>query len=610
MINYAVSIQHPDIGTQPVTLLGIENAQLVTELENDAVYYRQKLNGSFKLKDGAGMLNSFTNLYSILTAADKCEPITATVNEICPDGSLTQLYTGKLEVKEVCLDKCRATVSIAQNDVYQCITDAWEKETNYFEVATVTATATDPSATLEQYQCDYQETDTIPFMPIPANSYEACYQIFEQSGYTPAQALAYSGLNVPFQTGAYTLKWCLKNSTVVNDGQNPDGTGIYTLRVVSNWWREVKTVASATVLPSPWQLLDDNGITARYWRCPFSVNGETLTFDNGRLFTDILQYTADDAIANFGVCAIVSNFLNINSTGVSISNDAYDNAYKVQRMIIYQQSDVKRFSADSNAGEDGNTAQFIWSLKEQLEFLKNTLNCYWFAEPTGDPSCPYVLRIEHISYFEQQGTVDLSNEFARNCYTYNNENAPQTEEYKWRNPTDSPIFTGTPITYSSACTAGKRTYDAGVNTDILYIANPTNEDKVPDEGFVAIATDYVDAGTGYYIINNEPGIITPTITLNGALSWQNLHERYWRHNRSLLAGSMNDIPTTFYTAKATIAAQEIRRKLCCGNTLNTNANYLTKPGTQPHIAANGRLKRFTLNLKTRTGIYEVEHSYA
>jgi len=146
---------------------------------------------------------------------------------------------------------------------------------------------------------------------------------------------------------------------------------------------------------------------------------------------------------------------------------------------------------------------------------------------------------------------------------------------------------------------GKRTYDAGINTDILYIANPTNEDKVPDEGFVAIAADYVDAGTGYYIINNEPGIITPTVTLNGALSWQNLHERYWRHNRSLLAGSMNDIATTFYTAKATIAAQEIRKKLCCGNSLNTNANYLTKPGTQPHIAANGRLKRFTLNLKTR-----------
>lgn len=609
MTKYLVNINHPTVGTQPVTLLGIENAQILTERDPNEVFYREKLSGSFKLKDGLGMLGSFTSLYSVLTGADRCEKITATIQELCSDDTVHDLFTGRLVVKEVCVDKCRATLSIEQDDIYSCVFDAWEKETNHFGVPTVTASATDVDSVIEQYTCDYQEVDTVPFLPIPAASYEACSYLFEESGYTTAQALAWSGLNVPLTTPFYTLAWCMKSTSVVNDGQNPDNTGNYALRVVTDWWREVISVPSASIMPAPWQLLDDNGTIARWWRCPFSAGGEVITLDNGRLLNEIIKFTVSDALTDCGVCQVVSDFLHLNSTGVTISNVAYDNAFKVQKAIVYQQSDVKRFNATENAGEGGNTDQFVWSLKQQLEFLKNTLNCFWIIEETGDPLCPYILRIEHISYFTSQGTVDLSNEFARNCYTYQKGNAPQTEEFKWRNPTNNNVFLGKPITYASACTEGKRTYDAGVNTDVQYIANPSNEDKVPDEGFVVVAADYIDTA-GNYVINVEPGAITGTIHLNAALSWENIHERYWRHDRSLLQGNMNAVDTNFETAKTTIQAEEIRKKLCCGSSVDTDANYLTKPGSQPHINANGRLKRATLNLKTRTVIYEIEHSYA
>lgn len=603
MTNYLVSIQHPTIGMQPVTLLGIENAQLVTELESGAVYYRKKLGGSFKLKNGAGMLNSFDSIYSILTGADKCEKIAVTVQERCPDGSISDLFLGKMEVKDVCIDKCLANVSIEQDDIFSCIKDNWEKETNHFDVATVTSTTLDSQSVIEEHTCNSPTQIFVPLPPFPNYLYYVCPFILEQSGNSTAEANAYAGLNIALQTADYTVKWCIKSTTDVNTVGNNFVT------VTTKWWREVRTVASSTIMPSPWQLLDDNGITARWWRCPYSSDGQVIIMDNGRLFNDILQYTVDDAVADCGVCQVVSDFLNINSMGVSISNDAYDNAFKVQKMIVYQQSDVKRFNAFENAGEGGNTAQFVWSLKDQLEFLANTLNCYWDIEETGDPLCPYIFRVEHISYFAQQGVVDLTNEFARNCYSYKKENAPQTEEFKWRNPTDNPVFAGTPITYASACTLGKKSYSAGVNTDIIYIANPSNEDKVPDDGFVVVAGDYIDS-SGNYVINAEAGIISGIDRLNAALSWENIHERYWRHDRSLLAGNMNGINTSFYTAKFPIAAEEIRKKLCCGGAINTNANYLTKPGTQPHIAANGRLKRFALDLKTRTGIYEIEHSYA
>ena len=603
MTKYLVNINHPTTGTQPVTLLGIENAQIVTERDPNEVFYREKLSGSFKLKNGLGMLDSFTNLYSVLTGADRCEKITATIQEMCPDDTVHDLFTGRVVVKEVCVDKCRATLSIEQDDIYSCVFDAWEKETNHFGVPTVTATSIDANSVIEEYTCNSPIPIFIPLPAFPNYFYYVCPYILEQSGLTTAQANSFAGLNIPLQTPSYDIKWCIKYTL------DPSTVGNQFVTVTTKWWREVISVPSASVMPAPWQLLDDNGTIARWWRCPFSAGGEVITLDNGRLLNEIIKFTVSDALTDCGVCQVVSDFLYLNSTGVTISNVAYDNAYKVQKAIVYQQSDVKRFNATENAGEGGNTEQFVWTLKQQLEFLKNTLNCYWIIEENNDPLCPYILRIEHISYFTSQGIIDLSNGFARNCYTYQKSNAPQTEEFKWRNPTNNNVFSGKPITYASACTEGKRTYDAGVNTDVQYIANPSNEDKVPDEGFVIVAADYIDTA-GNYVINVEPGAITGTIHLNAALSWENIHERYWRHDRSLLQGNMNAVDTNFLTAKTTIQAEEIRKKLCCGSSIDTDANYLTKPGSQAHINANGRLKRATLNLKTRTVIYEIEHSYA
>jgi hypothetical protein len=119
---------------------------------------------------------------------------------------------------------------------------------------------------------------------------------------------------------------------------------------------------------------------------------------------------------------------------------------------------------------------------------------------------------------------------------------------------DNTNFVGVPIFYNSKCvnndpnTNVKET-SVNVTTDLQYIID--NPDAIADEGFV-IFCNYLD---GTYFIKLGVGVLTDEILFNVDLSWANLENAYFRHERVLITGKMNNLVTDFWTAQKTIQQQ-------------------------------------------------------
>lgn len=237
------------------------------------------------------------------------------------------------------------------------------------------------------------------------------------------------------------------------------------------------------------------------------------------------------------------------TTGLTVHSEFFTDAVNqvtlatnhVNYLTIAQKSDIIRPASTDRAGV------FEISWNELMNILWVMFQVKWNIIGT-------VVTVEHISWFTGANGADLRTQLsavATNKYVYLKESMPKYETFKFMEAYNTD-FVGQPIWYDSDCVDQNKDTNIlekpiNVTTDLEYIMN--TPDEISDDGFVILA-NYLDGGTYYVRISD--GAYAHDILLNMDLSWANLHNCFYRHNRVLIEGYMNAAPKFFWTAQKTI----------------------------------------------------------
>lgn len=259
-----------------------------------------------------------------------------------------------------------------------------------------------------------------------------------------------------------------------------------------------------------------------------------IIYDRNRWLLDVIEFSADKIV-----------------TGVSVSSDFFTDATnpitlnpnKLLYLTIAQKSDIIRPTSTNPA----TTAMLSWN--ELTDILWGMFHVKWDYDMVSN-----TINVEHISWWTKAAGIDLRTQLsckATNKYSYLKEKMPKYEKFSFMEADDY-NFVGTPIWYDSACVnpdpeSNVKELNISVTTDLQHIIdNPT---AISDEGFVILCN--YESG-GLYFVAIEGGMLVPHVLPNMHLSWANLQNSYFRHNRILIEGYMNAVLTTFWSAQKNI----------------------------------------------------------
>jgi hypothetical protein len=304
------------------------------------------------------------------------------------------------------------------------------------------------------------------------------------------------------------------------------------------------------------------------------------TYTHNRWLLDVIEFLAEkiyDPTGSIGPAAVISaTFFTANTNYVtqSVNNLKY--------LTIAQKSDIIR-PASSNPA---TTAMMSWN--EMMDILWAMFQVKWNYDGAG------TFNVEHISWsgFASVPGLDLRLQpacVATNKYVYQKDKMPKFEKFFFMEADDL-NFVGLPIWYDSVCVdqdpkTNVKEYIIPVTTDLEYIHS--NPDAINDEGFVILAND----STNHVKVNM--GVYDHSVKLNMCLSWANLHNAYFRHNRVLKTGYMNGILTTFWTAIKT-KLQECSAIIC--DVFDSAKEITTELGETYFGGENGTVQRAELRL--------------
>ena len=272
-----------------------------------------------------------------------------------------------------------------------------------------------------------------------------------------------------------------------------------------------------------------------------NIYGSTTTYTRNRWLMDVVRYLANK----------VSPGSTVSSTFFTAATNPVTLDYNFLTLLtIAQKSDIK----DPTSSNPATTAMMSWN--QLMNILWGMFQVAWSYDAG-------IITVEHISFFSHSAGVDIRTQLigqSSNKFRYLTEKMPKYEKFAFMEA-DEVNFVGVPIWYDSVCvdqdpnTNVKET-SVNVTTDLQFIQN--NPTAITNEGFV-ILCNYVSGGN--YYVRSDKGAYFATSSLNMDLSWANLHNCYFRHNRVLITGYMNDILTTFWTAQKT-KIQPINAIIC------------------------------------------------
>lgn len=256
-----------------------------------------------------------------------------------------------------------------------------------------------------------------------------------------------------------------------------------------------------------------------------------ISYTRNRWLIDVIEYIAGYVSPG---STVSSDFFTVDPNYVTL----HDN--HLLYLTIAQKSDIIRPTSSNQA----TTAMLSWD--ELMEILWNMFQVTWEYDSATD-----TINIEHISWWTRANGLDLRTQLsavATNKYSYLNEEMPKYEKFKWMEA-DNSSFVGFPIWYDSTCVnqdpgSNSTELSVPVTTDLEYIIK--SPEAISDDGFV-ILCNYVFSPAVYYVLIEKSKYNTD-VRPNMHLSWTNLQDRYFRHNRVLISGYMNNALTTFWTA--------------------------------------------------------------
>lgn len=246
---------------------------------------------------------------------------------------------------------------------------------------------------------------------------------------------------------------------------------------------------------------------------------------------------------------------------------------KVDNLILFQKSDVKRPNGSGNASV-GNT-----TLEKLVKDLCNMFNLKWDIDDDGN------FIMEHVSFFQKGVGLNLVGRFderlraGKRKYSYDIDKTPRREIFQFMDDKYTyGDFKGVPIIYSNSCVGKGEKEDKdwiveSIITDVSFVLNNPSSDSqiVSDDGFVLIACD------ANYNIISEASILGGN-TLNNSLSWARLHVDYWRHDRIFNRFSMNNVQTNALSVIPTKKGIKLDVTLCCGEVFDPENKVLSELG--------------------------------
>lgn len=264
-------------------------------------------------------------------------------------------------------------------------------------------------------------------------------------------------------------------------------------------------------------------------------------YTRNRWLMDVLEFLAekvyDPTSVIVGPAVVNSTFLTDATNPVTLDTN------RLTYLTIAQKSDIIRPSSTNPA------SMALLSWKELMSILWTMFQIRWTYDGAG------TFTVEHISYFAPGTGIDLRTQLiavANNKYTYLKDKMPKYEKFTFMEASQDD-FVGFPIYYESKCInpdpdTNIEEQTCQVTTDLEYIIN--TPEAIADTGFV-ILCNYLDGGN--YYVEFTKGAMSGEVKLNMRLSWANLHYSYFRHNRVLITGTLNNgyPETTFWTARKT-----------------------------------------------------------
>lgn len=461
---------------------------------------------------------TFTNTdYTDIKAAAECELITVFLEEDC-GGTFAERWRGTFTTYDVKFNenKCLAIVSPKTSDDYDCFFEKWDLDV-------VVATAGDV-------------VEAQPF----AGVYEVgmcCKDCF---------------LVAPVQVCSTPANWCFyETQNLGSGGVICDG---FEERYMTCFHRIVGQGTPTTPPPygSGWTHISGND----WWRCPDAAEIDAGKFDQGRNFSDVLEYLISELDCGL---TLRSHFLGINATHAAPpSNIAYTfSDANYQAIQIHQKSDIKRPDATNPA------QSFVWkmSLKKLLEDLRTMWQLEWKIDGTD-----FIL--EHVTYFDAVTGLDVSQRNIRLEYGKREGGAPSAEYFYWADAdaTFTATHLGSPIDYGD-CGEGRKDYRLNYfSNDVFYIRTVQNQEEIADQGFCLIATELIDG---------ENQIIDG----NAVLGWEQIHENLFKFNRFFASGTMNGTAdVAFDNPRKTRNLEPFELKVCCDDNFDPSEIINTPVG--------------------------------
>lgn len=310
-------------------------------------------------------------------------------------------------------------------------------------------------------------------------------------------------------------------------------------------------------------------------------------FSRGRRLLDALDYlvTQTNAASRAPSPAAQSEFFS------SATNYVTNQANDLLDLLLFQKTDILSYASTEQA-----TKGEI-SLKSLLDDLRDMFQVYWFLDAAGK------FRLEHLSYFQDSGTTDLTArpDWARyvkgtRSYEYNKSEMPRYERLLFGEAFGDD-FLKAEIEYTDPCVNKQE----GQDTKETTISRFNNDLK-------GLLTGGSTSNTGFTLVAHRGGTViksngalTNTPQTNAVLSAANLVSAYWRHGRVLLGATLNGAYTQFASTAKNRKQAAITVPECC-QPVNPYARFITTLGSS------GSLDSWIENLEPPTLSFVVLHN--
>ena len=297
----------------------------------------------------------------------------------------------------------------------------------------------------------------------------------------------------------------------------------------------------------------------------------------GDLTKNVLEYLADK----------IRTGVNVSSTFFSeATNPATLAASHTRYLMIAQKSDIIR----PDSSDAATIAMLSWN--DLMDILWGMFQIRWeYITSTN------TIHVEHISFWTPAAGLDLRSQVIakNNKFEYFKDRMPKYERFSWMEAL-AENFKGREIWYDSKCVdqnPESNTVETilPVTTDLEYIQTVPLE--IADEGFVILCNTH---SGGVYTVERILGKYITEVRYNMHLSWANLHDAYFRHERVRPEGYMNASYTDFWTAQKN-KKQECFAIVCPADNYDPSKYITTELGETYFASAKAKVLSSSLNPK-------------